>query len=180
MKEIKEIPVEVEGAGVTPQVKNILSKVLGIAQVVFSESKELPPVFFFGDANTGNFSLIETIFDNDHAKDTFTSFAKDVCKKNRASFALFVSESWSLAQIKPEDYDEWLLANPGKNISEHKDAKEIVMVMLETLHGTWLAAIGIGVDENGDKYLNLSEVKFSKTQTGGRMANFLPIKAVNN
>lgn len=168
--------VKFQGAGVSPEIINVVSNVLGKAKEIIV-AEEAQPVLFFGNDKEKTVHVIGATFnDQNLSKEIFSRMAKDLCARERATFAIFLCESWALCGCNEEEFSKWKEQNPNASLSKHPDAKEVLMVMVETVHGDWSAQLEIK-----SRDIDIQNVEFAKTdKPAGRFANFLPIKAVNN
>ena len=170
--------VEFDGAGISPAVKHVAANVIGKARQIVRESENADPVLFFGDAETGECGIVGTRFgDRELSKEAFAQVAKKICKDSKATFAIFLSESWAVRTNDKEAYEKWRAENPDADLGEHPDSIDCLMVSVETLHGSWMCQLEI---KKGDRDIDISKVKFDKLQASGRLANFLAVKTVNN
>lgn len=166
-----------EGAGISPEVKQTVASVLENAANIVKDS-EVQPVLFVGN-DSGKVVIVGSATDgSDISKDMFAHAARRICMAEKATFCIFLCESWTVqAQGKEqmEKYESWRKSNPNESLEKYEGSKEIIMVSVETLHGSWMAQLEIK-----DRQVSLENVDFKKLQAKGRFAQFLPIRAVNN
>lgn len=166
-----------EGAGISPIVKDTVAGVIERAQEI-AKDDEVQPVLFVGN-DSGKVVIVGSVFDGTAlSKDAFASVARKICQAEKATFCIFVCESWSL-QAQGEEamkaYKEWRDKNPNASLQEYEGSREVIMVSVETLHGSWMAQLEIK-----ERQVNIESVDFKKMKVEGRFAQFLPVRALNN
>lgn len=151
----------------------MLNQLIESAKKNLKAHKELLPTFFVG--NDEEINIVGATFETDVHKDAVASMIRKLVREMKATFVLFIAESWTLAQEDTPDF----MANRKKypHVSDHPKAYDIVVFQLETKTGHRMGTAKITKDRG------LEEIEWRDCEVGtmgGRFAHFLGPKGVKN
>jgi hypothetical protein len=126
-------------------------------------TKQLAPILFLG--NDAEVHVIGTGWRDVQEKEAFAEFVRARAREMNATFALLLSESWTIDERYLHLQQE-IMAKYG-SIGESPYKVDCMAFTLETKDGTWAAMPKI-------IKRNFGEPQFRKLPTTGRFAHFLP------
>lgn len=109
-----------------------LKVVIDTARKNLKESEMLTPTFFIG--NDDGLNIVGAVFTNEMEKLKTAMLIKKMSRETKATFILFICESWTLSQEDAKEYYE--NRQNYSQVSDHPGAFDAVLISLETLSGT--------------------------------------------
>jgi len=157
-----------------PKTKIIINQILEAAQENMKNDGSLYPVAFVGKED-GIFPPLTTEIRNQEDKEEFANMIRMGALVGQATWVMVILESWMRQDKSPKAHDKFLKS--GKKVSEMPDAKEVVLVTLETATaGTYTALAEIHTDADGKKSFDMP--KFEEAgKLSGVFSNLLPGKS---
>lgn len=133
---------------------------------------QLPPLAFLMRGGKLAGPVLAAEFPDDRAKDYFAETVRQAASRHRADGIAMVSETWTLPAVDREEFER--NRDKYKQIADHPNRVDSVMVKLETVDGDW---IGVATIEPGQKGRKMGALRWMKPDgSAGRFSHLLPVQ----